>query len=144
MRKSTSRALRISVTGVGVAALGMAFAGTASADDLGNGLVGGDSDNNSNNSDYGYGEDSESGTLGGLGGDGLGDLGGLDSLGSFGLPTSMRTDGDHELPGVSILSLEDLADNNGLPELGGREGGSGINTGLETPSLSGLKIIPFG
>jgi hypothetical protein len=135
MRKSTSRTLRFSATAMGVAALGLTFAGTASAEEPGGGVLGGDN-NNSDYGDSGYGDHTESNGITDLGG--VSDIGGIDSLDTFGLPTASHAyRSDVELPEVSALGLTRHLGGEGLPT----SGSSG--QGLNDMSLDDVKINPF-
>jgi hypothetical protein len=151
MRKSTTHALRFSATAVGMAALGMTFAGTASADELGGGLLGGESDSNSSGDADGSAGQEASG-LADV--DGVQNATGLDALNTFQLPVAshgFRTGADAgnvELPGVSVLNLDKLGGENALPTIGGTDEGNGFavksfRTGLEIPGLTGQNLIPL-
>lgn len=151
MRKSTGRALRISFTGVGVAALGVAFAGSASAAELPGGVLGGNESTDSTG-DAGF-YDSGSQTSGPLSAaDSVTNMAGAGSvdntaggvtgaagLDSFQMPVSNHTqaDGDdHNLPIVSLAGIDQVTEDNNL--LNGA-----LSTGLDTPGITGLKIPLF-
>jgi hypothetical protein len=166
MRKSTGRALRISFTGVGVAAMGLAFAGAASADELPGGVLGGQEKNSDSGQtgqsgfnengyyDNGYYDQSQSSgplsaadsvtNMAGMpgvddtAGGATGGATGMVGLDSFQMPISHRSSADGNERSLPIVSLAGLDQ---VTEDNNLLNGAGtFNTGLDTPGITGLKI----
>ena len=130
-----------------MAALGLAFAGSAAAAELPGGIAGNESpDSTGDSRNYDGGStgplsavDSVTGVAGLTGVADTEGPGGAAGLDSFQMPVSnhTRADGDQrELPVVGLIGLDQVAQDNDLLN-------TGHNTGFDTPGLTGVEIPLF-